>query len=62
MLLLFYLVIPIQNSNPDQVPSRISSARRISTPSINSIQPEIPPAYDMVINFDPNLPSYESIV
>ena len=52
----------MQNSDTDQAPSRISSARRISRPILNSIQPEIPPAYDMVINYDQNLPTYESIV
>lgn len=52
----------MQNSVPDQVPSRISSARRISTPSLNSIQPDILPAYGMVINNDPNLPSYGVVI
>ena len=52
----------MQYSDPVQVPSRISSERRVSTPSLNSIQPDILPAYGIVINYDSNLPSYGVVI
>lgn len=48
----FYLVDPIRNSNPNPVPNSNNLNLKL----------DILPTYGMVINYDPNLPSYESIV